>query len=595
MQKIVSIILALFFLQITYGQKVKTPIKTVPTKPTVKPISTSPLNSQEVILYADANYLGAFKTLTPGQYVLSDFNDVTSSIKVPPGMVAYIFEHAAPDKGYGISVDYLEDVPDLSAYNFNDKASYIIVFNATRDNYVWIRNANVNGQFIPGHWERKKATPLPPNPIAVVSPAIASPLPTTPSVLEVNGANTTITSLGVQTNEGKFLWEKATKKQLGVIGNDYRGIDAIGSACFERASNNVAIPDHINFWYPQKQKNDHRDTVYFKRTLVGTITKAGQFINPGTFEDYDANIDIKPDPSYEYLITDAHKPEYTNLMKTQRYASFGYSGESGCPDKFDELEAEIADRNKPPQGYESKLVEFSKKRIGKKICVYGTWIYDKGHCCHPEIHPAEQSWWMEASGNGRTFNMNVICDDSGRYLWRSQMDDGTKLKPWAEPPIKGVFAIAFEYNIPKFNETISYSTNKFEVANIEDYNVIKYPNADQTYNLVYEGKNIVSFIPHNDAFKVSFEHVGISAEDRNKIKGFLVIETSVGKLIQIATEATFPGTNTKQKLPQGSNPSQAAEILEPFFFRKESGFYYFTVTESRVTTGQPVINGLGGK
>ena len=60
---------------------------------------------------------------------------------------------------------------------------------------------------------------------------------------------------------------------------------------------------------------------------------------------------------------------------------------------------------------------------------------EEGHCCHPEIHPAEQIWWSDPFGEGRVYFCNLFCDESGRFWWRDQMDDGTKLKPWAEPPI----------------------------------------------------------------------------------------------------------------------------------------------------------------
>jgi len=546
------------------------------------------LQQAQVTLYENPNYNGAFKTLAPGSYVLTDFNDVASSIKVPAGLVAYIYDHASPEKGFGISVDLLEDVPNLNVYDFNDRVSYVTVFASTKDDkYVWARNAMVNGQFVPGHWERKRATPVSYGTVGVVSPPIEGPLPSGPTVLSVNGPNTVINTLGVQSAEGRLKWDFAKNTQLGMVGNDYTGIEEIGSAAVERASNNVAIPDFFNFWYPQKQKNDHRSVVYFKRTLVGTITEVGQFIHSGTFEDFDVNIHIRPDPPYQYMITDGHKPEYTNLMKTQHYGSLGYSGSSGCPTHFETVEAEISDKRSPSSGYKSRIVQMNESRVGQKIAVYGPWIWDEGHCCHPEIHPAEQAWWTEQEGNNRKFHMAVFCDASRRFFWRSQMDDGTKLKPWAEPPIKGMFAIAFEYLIPAKAAMTGYHNIKYEVSTLEHHNVIEYPNADQTYNLVYNGNNIVSFVPHNNAFKVSFEHVGISPEDRNKIRGFLVIETSVGLLTQIATSVPIPGSPIDFKLPMGSSPAQAPVILESKFFKKEAGHYYFTVTES-------VTGGVGG-
>ena len=537
----------------------------------------------QVTLFEEPNFQGRGISFGTGNQTFrnTDFDDKASSIKVQPGTVVILYTDANEKEGYGAFVDLLEDCADLSVYGMNDKVSYISVIRTdARPGFVWVRNRMVNNQFLSGHWERKRVDgQLPDNSPPAVPSVRVQPLPTTPTVLSVNGANTIISTLGVQTGAEKLYWEKAMNQQLGVIGNDFREVEEIGSACFQRASNNPGIPDNINFWYPQKQQRDHRG--FFKRTLIGAVQKADQYYKSGTFEDFDMNIDIYPDPPYMYLLNEAQKPKYTALMKTQYYASFTKSGESGCPTSFGAIEAEIADRYRPPENYKSNLILLCRNRYGKKIGVYGPWIWDEGHCRHPEIHPAEQVWWSEPAGNYRKFYLNVFCDASGRYMWRNQMDDGTKLKPWAEPPIKGIFAIAFEYELSA-TDVADYTTRKFEVTNIQHHNVIEYLNADQTYNLVYNGKNIVSFVPHNNAFKVSFEQVGISPDNRNMIRGFLVIETSVGILTQIATEVAFPGSGAKFKLPQGSSPAQAPEILEKKFFKKESGNYCFIVTESSV-------------
>lgn len=551
---------------------------------------------KQVILFENTNFSGQSKSFPPGQYLLSDFNDRASSIKVPQGMVAILYEHVVlPDKGYGISVDLLEDVADLSIYNFDNKVSYLTVFSATKDNqYVWKRNAMANGQFIAGHWERKRARPGPVNTKAVVSPPIPGPSLSTATILSVNGANTTITNLGNLSTEGKALWETATL-QMGIIGNDFRGREEIGTACFERASNNIAIPDNINFWYPQRPPNDHRNPA--KRTLSGKVIRAGQANIQGTFADFDVNIDIVPHPKYEYLVTTGHKPEFTTIMKLQDAV---YDIDK-CPTSFHAVEAEIAEDFWPKGNHQfgrARLTDMTLSRVGKGICVYGAWIYDMGHCCHPEIHPAEQLWWSDTTNNVIKSSLNVVCDASRRFWWRNQMDDGTKLKPWAEPPIKGLFAIAFEYTLPETSETTStgYNTLKFDVGYVQHYNLAEFPNADKTYNLLYNGKNIVSFTPHNSAFKVSFEHVGISPDDHRKIRGFLVIETSVGKMTQIATKAFYPGSNPPiaVELPAGSSPSQAPEIMEKIFFKKEEGHYYFNVTQNIVRNASSVIRTATG-
>src|SRR5690348_8217890 len=86
-----------------------------------------------VTIYEHANFAGRSSTFGIGQHRLfdmNDMNDMTSSIKIPAGLVAYVYEHADSGGGYGISVDLLEDRADLSQLNFNDKISYINVFNA---------------------------------------------------------------------------------------------------------------------------------------------------------------------------------------------------------------------------------------------------------------------------------------------------------------------------------------------------------------------------------------------------------------------------------------------------------------------------------
>jgi hypothetical protein len=120
------------------------------------------------------------------------------------------------------------------------------------------------------------------------------------------------------------------------------------------------------------------------------------------------------------------------------------------------------------------------------------------------------------------------------------------------PPITGVFATAFEVELGKAPTT-------FEVANIDDYNVAVVPTGNKLYNLVYQGKKLVTFIPHNDAFKVSFEGVGSAAN--NKVRGFLVLEVTVGTLTQ------------KKPIPSGQNVNTVSESLEREAFEKVEGHY----------------------
>ena len=116
----------------------------------------STITAQSVVVYEHQNFGGRSRPLPVGshRFYNVEFNDMISSIKVPAGFVVIVFEHADDNGGYGISVDLMEDCPDLSKYDFNDKISYITVLSVPSGVPCrWVRNNNVNGQFFEGHWD----------------------------------------------------------------------------------------------------------------------------------------------------------------------------------------------------------------------------------------------------------------------------------------------------------------------------------------------------------------------------------------------------------------------------------------------------------
>jgi hypothetical protein len=276
-----------------------------------------------------------------------------------------------------------------------------------------------------------------------------------------------------------------------------------------------------------------------------------------------------------YLIKDSHPPERSTEVKMKDLVD---SDHDPCTDPFIKVEAEVDAGNVAKQSLATSL----GARVGKQVAMYGPWIYDIGHCDHPEIHPAEEIWWTEnAPNNGQVHHLNVFADSSKRFWWRSQMDDGTKLHPWGAPPITGLFAIAFEVPI----DTIRVGTGggkRFEVANVDFWNVATVPDSNKVYDLNYGGKTLVSFVPHNDAFKVSYENVGLKPGTANTARGFLVIETTVGTVKQIATKVPLLVGNQQVivDVPQGSDPDKVDQRVERAAFQKEAGHYLFTVTRT---------------
>ena len=129
-----------------------------------------------VTIYEDPEFRGRGILLDVGDYRLfgTDMNNAVSSIQVPAGLVALVYEDADSGGGYGISADFLEDCADLAPLGLNDKISYLSVFRAEQPSgLVWRRGAiRGDGEYVPGHWERKRVVEPPPNPFVTVSPPI---------------------------------------------------------------------------------------------------------------------------------------------------------------------------------------------------------------------------------------------------------------------------------------------------------------------------------------------------------------------------------------------------------------------------------------
>jgi hypothetical protein len=131
-----------------------------------------------VTLFSDRQFAGVSVPLDEGETrFTADFNDAASSVQVAPGYCAVLYEHANEYGGFGASVDLLEDCSDLSVYDFDKKTSYVRVLRTESHGLLYRRGAMRDGQFVPGHWERQRASGGPPlnSTVAVVAPPVPPP------------------------------------------------------------------------------------------------------------------------------------------------------------------------------------------------------------------------------------------------------------------------------------------------------------------------------------------------------------------------------------------------------------------------------------
>ena len=415
-------------------------------------------------------------------------------------------------------------------------------------------------------------------------------------LVPVNDAGPTINTIltSLPTLPSEVLWNKATDEQSGIIGSDFRGIEEIGNAAFERdfVANSIGGVvgnilsagqlDNLNFWLPQKTLEGS----IYKRTLSGKLSKAlpNEEANPHIakieeiYTDFDLSIYIDPAPNYKYLLTAAKEREYTKLMATEYQVTAHSFGQANCDSQSDILDFtnRIETEIDAHDSAKNLMVDLNKNRVGQQISAYGPWVFDKGHCCHPEIHPAEQIWWSENKKNcTKSYYCNVFCDASKRFWWRARMDGSLKLKPWGAPPIKGTFAIAFEVKLGE-------PTKKFAATRLDNYNVQPTPNDFKIRNLVWNGQTLVSFNPGNAyGLNVTYENVGLKAGTTNIIHGFLVIETTVGKVIQKLDKgfANINNNLVKFNVGWGISPNTINQVFESTVFDKEEGHYMFVVSD----------------
>jgi hypothetical protein len=191
-------------------------------------------NNQTVVIYENPNFQGRSMTFGIGRHRLfntEDFNDVAASIKVPKGLVAIVYEHADEAGGYGSWIDFLEDHADLRTHGFDKKISYLDVFSREKvkpangstpsETFIYARNKEVNGIFVPGNWIELSPTELNANSNPVAGPPVK---PTPPEILTFRATPMRINKGSVAT----LQWN--TKNTDAVLLGEPNAPRAVGSS-----------------------------------------------------------------------------------------------------------------------------------------------------------------------------------------------------------------------------------------------------------------------------------------------------------------------------------------------------------------------------
>jgi hypothetical protein len=371
----------------------------------------------------------------------------------------------------------------------------------------------------------------------------------------LNGSDIDVSSEGMPICEQCIDdWNKTVDESLGVIGQDNVG-EFIRQFAAERF---VVVDIWRKAWSPLGPQ---------KQTLCGKlhhwgIADGGWGDVAGDADEMDWNIFIIPDPPFLFLYDDA----FDRIRPTghDKYA-WQACNNVGC------LEAEVTPDQKfyanPwfPKNRGQSLLEGSDGGY-PVICTYGPWVRDIGHGDKPEIHPAELFWWKEPIKNikfGITRELlwlMQIQDDSNRFdetadfsrPWPFDTDFPYGWRPWAAPPRRNSFLIAFELDpksermLLEIGEPVNLGIHeRFSSEDVytEDYPIYGVPpdSADRRlHTITYDGTVVVEaheVQPVDEDISIRF--IGVHRNQENtRLRGYLQIYSAIsGPALSAPTEA----------------------------------------------------------
>lgn len=299
---------------------------------------------------------------------------------------------------------------------------------------------------------------------------------------------------------------KVMGEMLGIDGGDPNG-DYISTA--------AALKPVLwgRNWYPVRGTRE---------ILCGTFESYG--VTKGVFDnirgasEYDWNININPNASFERLIDEVrpYRERHDTEWKTCR-------GEP-C------MEAEVT----PPTAlndFHYFMTEENRTFLiqGQQICVYGPWVREEVHGNRPEIHPSELLWWENANGSKV---MVMVKDASDRFdEAKNFKDKPSRFIPWAAGPMVKQFKIAFSIEVGSQTQQYtldvgrSFNTNTHKNASIS-MDILP----GRRYGLSKNGQVPIVVVESSKADQylgVTFDSVCYNAST-NILQGYIVVKAQIG-------------------------------------------------------------------
>ncbi|MDN3654174.1 hypothetical protein QWZ08_00975 [Ferruginibacter paludis] len=549
--------------------------------PKNSPVLINAVSQNVVTLFKDDNFGGQSKTFGIGSFALTDsgnLGNMVSSVKIPAGLVAIIYDHADIGGGYGASVDLMEDCAQLGQYNFNDKTAYITVFNAKNtDGLIWVRGKMLNGQFVAGHWERQRANGFNPNgSVAVVAPPTpphqpdpndlaVAPQATQAEIDEFNNINTNQMGAGViggtnnqpfyyhanQPNETVYKYQKlidasrlpsgflqwATGKVAGisVVGGALSMIPYTGKVLIEFAdeikdwlfgSSSTAM--WIDAWYPVSAN---------KVTVCGKMNEdvsicSQDYLHTKLTVDKDVNIELTPASNFSWATNNRW------LKSSEQKTTI--EGEVKMKNLYN-INTGNGNTNETTSPHNPLLVKILKD---SNVCIYGPWMADilDFHAkasipltgssiglgkldinTNNEIHPVNQLWYKA----GKDLQLIAIADGNGYF-------DKTSNAEIAASGLHLTRSFYIPFQLPKPGSraaTITgFTSYEYDIDGIgfDFTNNTPQEVKAQTFSRKYNGVEVLKVVD-NSIIKLQKTHDVLFDKIRTRpdgsIQGYIIVET----------------------------------------------------------------------
>ena len=293
------------------------------------------------------------------------------------------------------------------------------------------------------------------------------------------------------------------------------------------------ITKKIDAWFPVE------DT---KKTICG-ISKAfhqceQDFWHDGTVNlDIDANLHIKPDPAFSYMLQNPRMISYANKEYPRKADADKFLAEH----KWTDIECEFMPAGKGEKQEDPKNPMFkydAPSGLSKittnsdKVCAHGPWMWErllysdwpgvnlfKESHYNNEIHPVNQLWYK----NGNETTLIAIVDGTGLF----------DIKGNGEIAASGLgqrmtFHVAFEIPASLMKDSLSAKKIEYYVSSVGfDYTDKPSDAVKKTVALQYKGKEKLNvtfnFLSVGNNFTWRFDQIRV--RDDNSIQGYIVLET----------------------------------------------------------------------